>query len=44
VGKSNGKDKAFENNFLRIVRYFNLAKNQRIMFARNRKVTSLTTL
>jgi hypothetical protein len=44
TSKSNGKDKAFESNYLRIVRYLNVAKNQRIPFARNRKVTSLTTL
>ena len=44
TNKSNGKDTAFESNYLRIVRYLNLAKNQKISFARNRKVTSLTTL
>jgi hypothetical protein len=44
TSKSNGKDKAFENNYLRIDRYLNLAKNLRIIFATNRKVTSLTTL
>ena len=44
AGKSNGKDKAFENNFLRIFRYLNLDKNQKTIFATNRKVTSLTTL
>jgi hypothetical protein len=44
TSKSNGKDTAFESNYLRIVRYLNLAKNQRILFATNRKVTSLTTL
>jgi len=44
TSKSNGKDTAFESNYLRIVRYLNLAKNQRIIFAGNRKVTSLATL
>jgi hypothetical protein len=44
TSKSNGKDKAFESNYLRNVRYLNLAKKQRIIFARNIKVTSLTTL
>jgi len=42
--KSNGKDKAFENNFLRIFRYLNLVKNQRIIFATNRKVTSFNNI
>jgi len=42
--KSNGKDKAFENNFRRIFRYLNLVKNERIIFATNRKVTSFNNI
>jgi hypothetical protein len=44
MGKNTANDKEFENNFLRIFRYLNLVKNQRIIFATHRKVTNLTTL